>query len=69
MYTPRTISSSTRRAQSSPSRLVLNVLMTWGQPVFLTMAFQVPEGVLTRVALGRSPFGAACHCTEIVPNG
>src|SRR5690606_14659177 len=69
MYTPRTISSSVRRAQSSASRLVRNVLDAVGQPVLRMTAFQVPEGVLTRVAmrveapkstLGASPLYRNC---------
>src|SRR5690606_28069816 len=69
MYTPRTISSSVRLAQSSASRLVRKVLDAVGQPVFRMTAFQVPEGVLTIVAmrveapkstLGASPLYRNC---------
>src|SRR5690606_21644074 len=58
MYTPRTISSSVRRAQSSASRLVRNVLAVAGQPVLLMRAFQVPEEVLTIVAMS-TPYEAS----------
>src|SRR5690606_14219523 len=51
---PRPISSSVRRAQSSASRLVRKVLVAVGNPVLRTTAFQVPEGVFTRVAMVRS---------------
>src|SRR5690606_8674791 len=51
MYTPRTISSSVRRAQSSASRLVRKVFAVVGHPVLRMTAFQVPEGVFTRLAM------------------
>ncbi|MNE88998.1 hypothetical protein D3C80_1863650 [compost metagenome] len=51
MYTPRTISSSVRRDQSSASRLVRKVLALVGHPVLRITAFQVPAGVLTIVAI------------------
>src|SRR5579859_873634 len=57
MKTPRTISSSVRRDQSSASRLVRNVFADVGHPCFRMTAFQVPEGVFTRVATGRLRFG------------
>ena len=50
MYTPRTISSSVRRAQSAASRLVRRVLMITCQPRLRTTAFQVLEGVFVMVA-------------------
>lgn len=57
MKTPRTISSSVRRAQSSASRFVRNVFAEVGHPCFRITVFQVPEGVFTRVAIGRPRFG------------
>ncbi|MBF3635520.1 hypothetical protein ISF70_28350 [Burkholderia pseudomallei] len=51
MNTPRTISSSVRRAQSSASRFVRNVLATVGQPTRRMVAFQVPEGVFVSAAM------------------
>ena len=48
--TPRTISSSVRRAQSSASRLVRKVLMVAGQWRRIN-AIQVPEGLFTNVAM------------------
>jgi hypothetical protein len=48
---PRTISSSVRRAQSSASRFKRNVLTVVGKPVLRITAFQVPEGVLTMVGM------------------
>src|SRR5210317_1354141 len=50
MYTPRTMSSSVRRAQSCASRLVRNVLIAVGHPRLRITAFQVDEGVLVIVA-------------------
>jgi len=54
MLTPRTISSSVLRAQSSASRLVRNVLMVVGQPRLRMIAFQVFEGVLVMAATSPS---------------
>jgi hypothetical protein len=52
IYTPRTISSSVRRAQSLASRRVRKVLIVVGQPCLRTTAFQVFEGVRVMVANG-----------------
>jgi hypothetical protein len=54
MYTPRTISSSVLRAQSSASRLVRNVLTVVGQPRLRMTAYQVFEGVLVIAATSPS---------------
>jgi hypothetical protein len=51
MNTPRTISSSVRRAQSSASRFVRNVLAMVGQPTRRMVAFQVPEGFFVSAAM------------------
>lgn len=57
-----------RRAQSSASRLVRNVLAWLGQPVFRMRAFHVPEGAFTNVANAHPPSAVdALNCTEIVP--
>lgn len=63
MYTPRTISSSVRRAQSAASRLVRKVLITVGQPCLRITAFQVADGVLRIVAIAPSEH----RCSENVP--
>jgi hypothetical protein len=48
MKTPRTMSSSVLRAQSSASRFNRNVLLAIGQPVLRTTAFHLPiEGLMT----------------------
>ncbi|MNR40566.1 hypothetical protein D3C85_1588650 [compost metagenome] len=69
MYTPLTISSSVRRAQSSASRFVRKVFVLVGQPVLRTRAFQVPAAVLTRVAMIflLQRHADVRHCTEFVP--
>ena len=67
MNIPRTMSSSVRRAQSSASFFKRNVLMDVGHPVFRITAFQVPEGVLTMVAMFLQCSDFDSHCTEIVP--
>src|SRR6218665_1439869 len=69
IYTPLTISSSVRRAQSSASRLVRKVLVLVGQPVLRTRAFQVPASVLTIVAIFPCSQSVPLyrHCTEFVP--
>lgn len=43
--------ASVRRAQSSASRLLRNVVAVVGQPFLRMTAFYVPEGVLTMVAM------------------
>src|SRR5699024_284734 len=63
-YMPRAISSSVRRAQSSASRLVRQVLDWVGHPVRRITAFQRPAGVLVRVATAyASALEAYLYCT------
>src|SRR5450830_62075 len=64
---PRTISSSVRRDQSSASFFSRNVLTVVGHPAFRMTAFQVPEGVLTTVAMYAPVLSNFAYCTEIVP--
>jgi hypothetical protein len=40
-----------------------------GNPALRMTAFQVPEGVLTMVAIGSRWVCACGHCTESVPKG
>lgn len=63
MYTPRAISSSVRRAQSSASRLVRKVLTVVGQPRLRMTAFQVFEGVLVIVAMRCVRYEVYRKCT------
>jgi hypothetical protein len=67
MNTPRTISSSVRRAQSVASRLVPNVLMTFGHPRLRTMAFQVDEGFFVIDATARFAAQVFRKRSESVP--
>src|ERR1700685_4183977 len=64
MNAPRTMSSSVRRAQSPASRCVRNVLTVIGQPALRMIAFHLPDGVFTRVAIGVS---RECVCSLFVP--
>ena len=64
MNAPRTMSSSVRRAQSPASRWVRNVLTVIGQPALRMIAFHLPDGVFTRVAIRVS---RECVCTLFVP--
>src|ERR1700761_872409 len=64
MNAPRTISSSVRRAQSPASRWVRNVLTVIGQPALRMIAFHLPDGVFTRVAIEVS---RECGCRLFVP--
>ena len=64
MNDPRTMSSSVRRAQSPASRWVRNVLTVIGQPALRMIAFHLPDGVFTRVAIGVS---RECVCSLFVP--
>ena len=63
MNAPRTMSSSVRRAQSPASRWVRNVLTVIGQPALRMIAFHLPDGVFTRVAIGVS---RECVCSLFV---
>ena len=64
IWTPRTISSSVLRAQSTASRLVRKVLILVGHPRLRMIAFHVFEGVLVMLATVPSVPGVYRECTE-----